>query len=66
LRRTDDHGRHLDALRPAGVEALDMPATPARVWHAWRRRPERSFGMSESEPMLAILRQAANLKPLPP
>jgi carbon-monoxide dehydrogenase large subunit len=22
----------LDALRPAGVEALDMPATPERVW----------------------------------
>ena len=24
----------LDALRPAGVEALDMPATPERVWRA--------------------------------
>lgn len=24
----------LDALRPAGVIALDMPATPARVWQA--------------------------------
>jgi carbon-monoxide dehydrogenase large subunit len=24
----------LDALRPAGVEALDMPATPERVWQA--------------------------------
>jgi carbon-monoxide dehydrogenase large subunit len=24
----------LDALRPAGVEALDMPATPLRVWQA--------------------------------
>jgi carbon-monoxide dehydrogenase large subunit len=24
----------LDALRPAGVTALDMPATPERVWHA--------------------------------
>jgi aerobic carbon-monoxide dehydrogenase large subunit len=24
----------LDALRPAGVEALDMPATSERVWHA--------------------------------
>lgn len=24
----------LDALRPAGVMAIDMPATPARVWHA--------------------------------
>jgi carbon-monoxide dehydrogenase large subunit len=26
----------LDALRPAGVEALDMPATPERVWRALR------------------------------
>ena len=24
----------LDALRPAGVTALDMPATPARIWKA--------------------------------
>jgi carbon-monoxide dehydrogenase large subunit len=24
----------LDALRPAGVECLEMPATPARVWEA--------------------------------
>ncbi len=24
----------LDALRPAGVGALDMPATPARIWEA--------------------------------
>jgi aerobic carbon-monoxide dehydrogenase large subunit len=24
----------LDALRPAGVEALDMPATPERIWQA--------------------------------
>ncbi|CAN5896272.1 xanthine dehydrogenase family protein molybdopterin-binding subunit [soil metagenome] len=27
-------GAILDALRPAGVEALDMPATPERVWQA--------------------------------
>jgi carbon-monoxide dehydrogenase large subunit len=26
----------LDALRPAGVETLDMPATPERVWKALR------------------------------
>jgi carbon-monoxide dehydrogenase large subunit len=24
----------LDALRPLGVKALDMPATPLRVWQA--------------------------------
>ena len=24
----------LDALRPAGVATLDMPATPQRVWQA--------------------------------
>ncbi len=27
----------LDALRPAGVEALDMPATPERIWQALRQ-----------------------------
>ncbi|HTB40815.1 MAG TPA: xanthine dehydrogenase family protein molybdopterin-binding subunit [Reyranella sp.] len=32
----------LDALRPAGVEALDMPATPVRVWEALRRAGARS------------------------
>ena len=24
----------LDALRPAGVQAIDMPATPERIWRA--------------------------------
>jgi len=24
----------IDALRPLGVEAIDMPATPLRVWEA--------------------------------
>ncbi|MEI7873444.1 MAG: xanthine dehydrogenase family protein molybdopterin-binding subunit [Alphaproteobacteria bacterium] len=28
----------LDALRPAGVEAIDMPATPERVWQALSAR----------------------------
>ena len=32
----------LDALRPAGVEAIDMPATPLRVWEALRRAGARS------------------------
>ena len=27
----------LDALRPAGVDALDMPATPERIWQALRQ-----------------------------
>jgi aerobic carbon-monoxide dehydrogenase large subunit len=27
----------LDALRPAGVTELDMPATPERIWHALQR-----------------------------
>jgi len=27
----------LDALRPAGVERLEMPATPSRVWEALQR-----------------------------
>ena len=34
----------LDALRPAGVEALDMPATPLRVWQALRRAGTSSRG----------------------
>ena len=31
----------LDALRPMGVEAIDMPATPLRVWDAMTRRAEK-------------------------
>ena len=31
----------LDALSPAGVEALDMPATPERVWRALNEAPRR-------------------------
>jgi carbon-monoxide dehydrogenase large subunit len=27
----------LDALKPVGVEAIDMPATPARVWDAMNK-----------------------------
>jgi carbon-monoxide dehydrogenase large subunit len=27
----------LDALRPAGVQSIDMPATPERIWKALRR-----------------------------
>lgn len=30
----------LDALAPSGVETLDMPATPARVWQALRAASE--------------------------
>ena len=26
----------MDALRPAGVQQFDMPATPARIWRAIR------------------------------
>ena len=26
----------LDALRPLGINSLDMPATPSRVWQALR------------------------------
>ena len=29
----------LDALRPYGVEHLDMPATPLRIWQALQERP---------------------------
>lgn len=28
----------LDALAPLGIDHLDMPATPARIWHAIRAR----------------------------
>ena len=27
-------GAILDALRPLGVEHIDMPATPNKIWHA--------------------------------
>ncbi|MGD9922617.1 MAG: hypothetical protein AB7V13_14420, partial [Pseudorhodoplanes sp.] len=27
----------LEALKPMGVESIDMPATPARVWEAMNR-----------------------------
>ena len=27
-------GAILDALKPLGIEHIDMPATPSRVWHA--------------------------------
>ncbi|GAU86371.1 xanthine dehydrogenase family protein molybdopterin-binding subunit [Bosea sp. BIWAKO-01] len=30
----------LDALRPLGVSHIDMPATPARIWHAIRAASE--------------------------
>ena len=30
----------LDALRPAGVDKIDMPLTPERVWQALAGRPE--------------------------
>jgi carbon-monoxide dehydrogenase large subunit len=30
-------GAILDALRPLGVEHIDMPATPSRVWEAINR-----------------------------
>jgi carbon-monoxide dehydrogenase large subunit len=32
----------LDALRPLGVEHIDMPATPARIWDALRSGRHRS------------------------
>ena len=27
-------GAILDALRPLGIEHIDMPATPNKIWHA--------------------------------
>jgi carbon-monoxide dehydrogenase large subunit len=34
----------IDALRPLGIDHVDMPATPARVWEAIARsrRQERA------------------------
>ncbi len=32
----------LDALRPLGVDHIDMPATPARVWESLQRAPRPS------------------------
>ena len=34
-------GAILDALRPLGVEHIDMPATPSRVWAAIQRAKDR-------------------------
>ena len=34
----------LDALRPLGVERLDMPASPARVWNAIRQARGKDSG----------------------
>src|SRR5204862_4307851 len=33
----------LDALRPAGVQAIDMPATPEKIWKALRRGRRRTI-----------------------
>jgi aerobic carbon-monoxide dehydrogenase large subunit len=35
-------GAVLDALKPLGVEHIDMPATPSRVWDAMRRAAARA------------------------
>src|SRR5262249_13736829 len=32
----------LDALRPLGIEHIDMPATPSRVWAAIQARDNRA------------------------
>jgi len=32
----------LDALRPLGIEHLDMPATPSRVWAAMKGRQSKN------------------------
>ncbi len=34
----------LDALRPLGIKHLDMPFTPARLWHAIRQARSRDEG----------------------
>jgi carbon-monoxide dehydrogenase large subunit len=39
----------LDALRPLGVEHIDMPVTPARVWNAIRRAKPSSNNPEASQ-----------------
>jgi carbon-monoxide dehydrogenase large subunit len=34
----------LDALAPLGIEAIDMPATPAKIWQAIRDARARRTG----------------------
>jgi carbon-monoxide dehydrogenase large subunit len=34
----------MDALQPLGIRHLDMPLTPARLWHAIRRARSRDEG----------------------
>jgi carbon-monoxide dehydrogenase large subunit len=36
----------LDALKPYGVDKIDMPATPARVWDAMQAARKNSGGAS--------------------
>lgn len=33
----------LDALRPLGVQHLDMPLTPAKIWHAIQSAPKKAL-----------------------
>ena len=39
----------LDALRPLGVDHIDMPVTPARVWDAIRRAKPSSNNPKASQ-----------------
>jgi carbon-monoxide dehydrogenase large subunit len=32
----------IDALRPLGAQQLDMPLTPAKLWHAMQRAKRES------------------------
>ena len=39
----------LDALRPLGIEHIDMPLTPSRVWNAIRAAKQRSSGVVQED-----------------
>ena len=46
----------LDALAPLGIDHIDMPATPERVWRAIRdsrKTPSRPTVMGRSAPLRA-------------
>ena len=38
----------IDALRPLGVQHLDMPLTPSRVWHAMQAAQQEKTGVQDN------------------
>ncbi len=55
-------GAILDALKPLGIEHIDMPATPSRVWAAINaRRPTKSGGVTQMSEAAQSFRRRQSL-----